>query len=161
MPRDSCTIQRLPTLRGMPSHRRTRMLVSAAVCMMVPAIAQAQAGSIIATARVLPRPLSLVDASRTAVPGELRVRVDGCASGALTVDARGARAVVRTTRVVLDASSGCGIRTLSIQLATAPADTREYLVSLEQSDAMLSPSFAQFIVPASATLGTARSSLAY
>jgi hypothetical protein len=137
------------------------MLVSAAVCMMVPAIAQAQAGSIIATARVLPRPLSLVDASRTAVPGELRVRVDGCASGALTVDARGDRSVVRTARVVLEASTGCAIRTLSIQLTRAPADTRDFLVSLEQSDAMLSPSFAQFIVPASAALGTTRAALAY
>lgn len=161
MPRDSCTTQRLPTLRGMPSLRQTRWLVSAALCAMVPALAHAQDAVITATARVLPRPLSLVDVSRTAVPGELRVRVDGCASGALTVDTRRDHVVVRTARVVLDASAGCGIRTLSVQLAAATLDTRDYLVSLEQSDAMLSPSFAQVTVPAHSTPGATRTSVGY
>jgi hypothetical protein len=119
---------------------------AAALVWCTPTAAIAQSGSITATATVLPRPLSILDVSRTAVPGEFRVRIDGCARGALTVDARGASASVRTARHVIEAGGTCGVRTVAIRLTAAAQGTIDYLVSLEQSDAWQAPSFAQFVV---------------
>ncbi len=121
---------------------------AAALLWCVPATASAQSGSISVSATVLPRPLSIVDVSRTAIPGELRVRIDGCARGVLTVNARSATASVRTARHEIGAGGSCGMRTVAIQLTAASPGTIDYLVSLEQTDALLAPSFAQFIVSA-------------
>jgi hypothetical protein len=163
MTRVSCHAPRLPTLCGMPRVLLSVCQPAFAVCAAAlvwctPTAAIAQSGSIIATATVLPRPLSILEISRTAIPGEFRVRIDGCAHGALTVDARSATASVRTARHVIEAGGNCGVRTVAIRLTAAAQGTIDYLVSLEQSDAWQAPSFAQFIVSAREA---SRSSLAY
>ncbi len=123
-----------------------------------PVAASAQSGTIVATATVLSRPLSIRDASRTAVPGELRVRVEGCTRGALTVDARTATGSIRTATHLIDGGGHCGLRTIAVQLTAAVPGTLEYLVSLEQTDALQAPSFAQFVV---SLRDAGRSALAY
>lgn len=145
----------------MPSLLRVLASVSAALCLSA-ATATAQNGSILASARVLPRPLSLMDVARSAVPGELQLRIEGCGSGAVTVDSRLSGGTVRRDlRLALPATSACGPRTVAVRLVPPSAAVTDFVVSLEQSDAMLSPSFAQFVVPATRVASNLRSTLGY
>jgi hypothetical protein len=137
-------------------------LLASALALLVPAsVAGAQQGSVAVTATVRALPLSLVDVRRTAVPGELLVRVVGCGEGALTVDARTAVGTIRTVRLPLPASSGCSMRDASIHLADLSMTASEYLVSLDHSDRLLAPSFSQFVIPAGIVRPGARASVAY
>lgn len=146
----------------MPSLRVAVVTAGAVVCLLSPVRAVAQNGSILATASVLARPLSLVDVSRTAVPGELLLRIEGCGSGAITVDSRDVGgASRRTARLTLRAADGCGVRSVAVQLALPSTATEAFLFSLEQSHALLSPSFAQFVVPAAVAMTGSRSTLGY
>jgi hypothetical protein len=138
------------------------LVASAALCLLLPATAAAQQSTIVATATVRARPLSLLDVSRTALPGELRVRIAGCGAGALTVDARSlGGALLRTARLTIAASTECGTRSLTVLLPNPASSASEFLVSLEQSDAMLSPSFSQFVVPAAVVATGLRGALSY
>jgi hypothetical protein len=138
------------------------LVASAALCLLLPGTAAAQQSTIVASATVRARPLSLLDVSRTTLPGELRVRIAGCGTGALTVDARGLRgALLRTARHTITASAACGTRSHTVQLPDPASSATEFLVSLEQSDAMLSPSFSQFVVPAAAVASGLRGALGY
>lgn len=125
----------------------------------MPAAAHAQNATISVSATVQPRPLMLVDAALTAVPGELRVRVDGCGSGALSVDVRTAESTRRASRAVLESSSICTTRTVMLQLPTAVTGAKAFVVTLEQSQSLISPAFAQFVLPATSV--AARASVAY
>lgn len=127
--------------------------------MAVPAAAQGQNASIAATATVQARPLTLLGAALTSVRGELRVRVDGCGSGALAVDVRTGDGTLRASRSVVHGTSACATREVTLQLPTDAPGALAYIVTLEQSHALMSPAFAQFVVPLSA-LGP-RTTLAY
>ncbi|MDZ7631887.1 MAG: hypothetical protein U5K74_11235 [Gemmatimonadaceae bacterium] len=129
----------------------------------MPAVAAAQNGSIVASATVRPRPLTLLGVARTATPGELRLRIDGCGSGSISVDSRMAGgATVRTVQVPLTAASGCGERSVTLSLAQhGGVGPGTFVVSLAQADAMLSPSFAQFVVPAASLESGPRTNLGY
>ncbi len=124
-----------------------------------PAPAYAQNATIPVSATVLPRPLMLVDAALTAVPGELRVRIEGCGSGALSVDVRTAESTRRASRAVLESTNICTTRTVLVQLPTAVTGAQDFVVTLEQSQSLISPAFAQFVIPAG-TVAT-RDSIAY
>lgn len=160
MTRHSCLGVSLPTLRVMPSCRLP-VLYSAVLLLWVPATARAQNGVIAATATVQALPLSLIGVTRTTVPGELRLRIQGCGAGAITVDARTAAGTVRTLRLPLLATNACAPRDITIQLSEASGTTSEYLVSVDQSNSLLSPSFAQFVVPASLTRHASKTTLGY
>ncbi len=152
----------LPTLGTMPTLRVALVTAGAVASLLSAGKAVAQNGSIQATATVLGRPLSLLDVSRTAVPGELRMRIDGCGAGAITVDSRDAGgALRRNTRLALPASAGCGVRSVAVQLSVPTNATEAFLVSLEQSSGMVSPSFAQFVVPAAVAFTGIGSTLGY
>ena len=145
----------------MPCLRRLLPAVSALLIVAMPFAARAQSASssVVATATVLARPLTLLAMSWTAVPGELRIQLDGCGTGAITVDARTAGATTRTSRLSLDASRSCSTRSVAVQLPRGILGAPQYVVTLQQSDALLSPAFAQFTVPASPI--TARTSVTY
>ena len=160
MSRHSCPDISLPTLKVMPSFR-VPLLSGAIALLWLPTAARAQNGSTAVTARVQALPLSVVDVTRTAVPGELVVRVAGCGAGAMTVDARTASGTIRTARLPLPATGGCTTRDVRIHLSEPSTTASEFLVSLEQSDRLLAPSFSQFVVPASVARHGSRSSLAY
>jgi len=140
---------------------RVPMLSSAVVLLWLPTTALAQNGSVAVTAMVQSLPLSVVDVTRTAVPGELLVRVAGCGAGAMTVDARTASGTIRTARLALPATGACPTRDIRVQLSEPSMTAIEFLVSLDQSDRLLAPSFSQFVVPASVARHGSRSSLAY
>jgi hypothetical protein len=142
-----------------------RRLLPAATTLLVvaaprPAQAQSGVGTVVASATVLARPLTLLAMSWTAVPGELRIQLDGCGSGALTVDTHSASATTRTSRLTFDATPGCGSRAVSVQLPRSSDGALEYVVTLQQTDALLSPAFAQFTLAASTVTG-ARKTLGY
>jgi hypothetical protein len=122
--------------------------LGAFIAAAAPCTARAQSGTIMATATVLPRPLSIRDVARSAVPGELHIRIEGCARGAVTVDARNATTTTRTARYVIESGGPCGLRTLTVHLSAPVGGVVEYLVSLEQLEAVNSPSFSQFVVSA-------------
>ena len=143
----------------MTRNRGTWSVLCAVVALMAPSMVRAQNASISISATVQARPLTLLSAFRTAVPGDLALRLDGCGNGAIVVDERTANATRRASRVVIDASASCAARIVTLHLPTAPAAGSSLLVTLSQSDALISPSFAQFIVPAT-NAGT-RASLAY
>jgi hypothetical protein len=140
---------------------RVPMLFSAALLAWLPATARAQNASVAATATVQPLSLAVVDVARTAVPGELLVRVAGCGAGAVTVDARTATGMIRRTRLPLTATATCMPRDVRLQLAEPATTAIEYLVGLEQSDRLPSPSFSQFVVPAGLVRYGAAPSLSY
>ncbi len=144
---------------------RVRRFPIAAACflagVLLPATGRAQNSTIVATATVVASPLSVSSVSRTAVPGELSLAIDGCGSGAVTVDARGDLGSARTNRILIPRSPSCSRRNVSVQLPLGDASVREFLVSLEQGDRLLSPSFAQFVVPASTAIAPPRGSLVY
>ena len=125
----------------------------------MPEATHAQDASIAVTATVQPRPLLLIDVAWTAVPGELRVRVDGCGPGALSVDLRTAESVRRTSRSVLESTSLCAMRTVLLQLPSAVSGALDFVVTLEQTQSLISPAFTQFVVPASTV--SSRSVVAY
>lgn len=160
MPRHSCLGISLPTLKVMLSLR-VPLLSSAVVLLWSPPRAHAQNGSVGVTAMVQALPLAVVAVERTAVPGQLLVRVAGCGAGAITVDARTASGTIRTARLPLPATGGCQTRDVTIQLSEPSMAASEFLVSLDQSDKLLAPSFSQFVVPASVVRHGSRSSLAY
>ena len=147
----------------MPSMTRSSLSLCAVSCLLLtmamPEATHAQNASITVSATVQPRPLMVVDAALTAVPGELRVRVDGCGSGALSVDVRTAESTHRSARAVLERTSVCDTRTVMLQLPTAVTGAQAFVVTLEQSQSLISPAFAQFVVPAS--LVSTRTSVAY
>ena len=158
--RESRAWVNLPTLPVMTRNRRTTLVaLSAAVAAVLPSSLTAQNGSIAMTATVRARPLTLLNAALTPVPGQLLVRFDGCGNGAIAVDARTATALRRTSRVVLGASANCEPRTVALQLPSDGAGTVSWIVTLEQSDTLLSPAFAQFVV--SATPAGARTAIGY
>ncbi len=160
MPRHSCPGLSLPTLSVMPSFR-VPMLFSAALLVCLPTTARAQNASVAATATVQPLALAVLNVSRTSVPGELLVRVAGCGAGAVTVDVRTATGMIRRTRLPLTATTTCMPRQVRLQLSEPATAAIEYLVSLEQSDKLPSPSFSQFVVPASLVRYGAAASLSY
>lgn len=160
MPRGSCLGLSLPTLSVMLSYR-VPMLFSAALSVLLPATARAQNAAVAATATVQPLSLAVVNVARTAVPGELLVRVAGCGAGAVTVDARTATGMIRRTRLPLPATATCTTRDVRVQLSEPATTAFEYLVSLEQSDKLPSPSFSQFVVPASLVRYGATAMLGY
>lgn len=147
----------------MPTITRSSLPLCVVSCIVLavalPAAARAQNTTIPVSATVQPRPLMLVDAALTAVPGELRVRVDGCGSGALSVDVRTADATRRTSRAVLGSTSICTTRTVLVRLPTTVTGAQAFVVTLEQSQSLISPAFAQFVVPASSV--ATRPSVAY
>jgi hypothetical protein len=134
--------------RALSPRHCSPLIALLALVLCIPATLLAQSGTIGATATVLPRPLSIRDVVRTATPDEVLVLVDGCARGALTVDARTNTSTVRTARHLLAPGDRCGIRSVTIQLSSAEPGTVEYVISLQQSDALQSPSFAQIVVSA-------------
>lgn len=160
MLRNSCLRVSLPTLSVMPRFRLS-LGCSAVLLLWVPATARAQHGVIAATATVQARPLSLIGVTRTSVPGELRLRIAGCGAGAISIDARTAAGTVRTGHVPLPATGACAPRDITVQLSAPSTTASEYLVSLDQSDTLLSPSFAQFVVPASLTRHGLKTTLGY
>lgn len=147
----------------MPTITRSSLPLCAVSCIVLavatPAAARAQNATIPVSATVLPRPLMLVDAALTAVPGELRVRVDGCGSGALSVDVRTAESTRRSSRAVLESTSICSMRTVTLQLPMAVTGAQAFVVTLEQSQSLISPAFAQFVLPATSV--ATRASVAY
>lgn len=147
----------------MPTITRSSLPLCAVSCIVLavatPAAARAQNATIPVNATVLPRPLMLVDAALTAVPGELRVRVDGCGSGALSVDVRTAESTRRSSRAVLESTSICSMRTVTLQLPMAVTGAQAFVVTLEQSQSLISPAFAQFVLPATSV--ATRASVAY
>ena len=143
----------------MMRNRATSRVLCAAVALLAPAVVRAQNSSIAISATVQARPLTLLGAFRTAVQGELLVRLDGCGNGAIAVDERTATVTRRSSRVVLNASANCTTRMVTLHLPSAAPSVSSFLVTLEQSDALISPSFAQFVVPAT-NAGT-RTTLAY
>ena len=142
----------------MTCTRRTVFMLCVVGTVLTPAATRAQNSSIAVTATVLPRPLTLQGAMRTGVPGELLVGLAGCGTGAITIDARNATATRRASRLVLDGSSGCAARAVTVRLPSDP-DAVSYLVTLQQSNALISPVFAQILIPAAAS--GPRASLAY
>lgn len=137
-------------------------LARSALLLGMPAALMAQNGSITATATVLPRPLSLLTVARTASPGELLVQVVGCAAGTLTVDTRTEAALHRSARVAIGAGRDCSPRRIPLQVAVGAGTPLEFIVSLEQSDALLAPSVTQVVVPVAPSRGsTARGTLSY
>ena len=121
----------------------------------------AQHAGIIASATILARPLTVAGLAWTAVPGELRISVDGCGSGALTVDAQTAIGTTRVTRVVVASTDECRQRTVALQLPVdALSGQQPYLVTLEHADVRTAPGFVQFRVFAS-TQPTGRTTLVY
>jgi hypothetical protein len=142
----------------MTSTHRTLFMICVAGAILSPAVSAAQNSSIAVTATVLPRPLTLQGATRSGAPGELLVQLDGCGVGAITIDARNATTTRRASRKVLDASTGCTARTVTVKLP-ADADAVSYVVTLERSDAVISPVFAQIVIPAAAA--GPRASVAY
>ncbi len=160
MSRRSCRSISLPTLSVM-TRFRAQLLASASALLCLPMVTWAQQASVTATATVQPLPLSLVAVRRTAVPGQLVVRIVGCGQGALTVDTRTPAGTIRTARHPIRPSSGCAARDVDIQLAEASTGTGEYLVSLDHSDRLLAPSVSQFVIPASAAWPRAQTSVAY
>jgi hypothetical protein len=114
-----------------------------------PASAEAQNSTIAVTATVLPRPLMLQGALRTGVPGELLIQLDGCGAGAITVDTRNSTTTRRASRMVLNPGAACTARTVTVKLP-ASVDALSYLVTLERSDALISPVFAQIVIPVAA-----------
>jgi hypothetical protein len=150
---------RLPTLRVMPRSRRSLLVPCLLLGMMAPRTVLAQNASVMATATVLARPLTILGLALTAVPGELQVRLDGCGTGALTVDARLQGDPVRTSRTTVSATPACGPRSQVVALPIALTTAVEYIVTLEQSNALLSPSFSQVTLAARAT--TPRTTLGY
>lgn len=146
----------------MPHLCRPLLVALTLLTVATPRLTQAQnsAGSVAISATVMARPLTLLAMAWTPVPGELRIQLDGCGSGALTVDARSAGTSTRTSRLPLDATTGCGSRSVTVQLPLGIQGAQEYVVTLQQSDALLSPAFAQFTLPASAVAG-ARTTVGY
>ena len=118
------------------------------IAITVPGLTQAQNASISIGATVRARPLTLLAAARTSAPDELAVRLDGCGRGAIAVDARTATATKRTSRIVLDANTDCAARTVTLHLPIGTRDALDYVITLQQSEALISPAFAQFVVPA-------------
>ncbi len=173
MTRVSCPVVRLPTLRVMTSvtpnvtptvtsrARRSPLAACIIAGVLLPATGWAQNSAVVATATVVASPLAVASVSRTAVPGELSVAIDGCGSGAVTVDSRGDTGTARSARIPVPRSPGCARRNVSVQLPLGDTGVREFLVSLEQGDSLLSPSFAQFVVPASTAIAPPRGSLVY
>jgi hypothetical protein len=133
----------------MPALSQRPLLLSALIAAVLPVAAGAQNSSITVSASVQPRPLTLIDASLTANPGELRIHVDGCGSGALTVDVRSATGAQRASRAALDATATCMRRSVLLKLPAGIAGVEAFVVTLVQSQSLLSPAFAQFVVPAS------------
>jgi hypothetical protein len=143
----------------MPRFRRSLLVPCLLFGMAAPRTVLAQNASVMATATVLARPLTILGLALTAVPGELQVRLDGCGTGALTVDARTQGDPVRTSRAAVTATPACGPRTQMVNLPIALTTAVEYIVTLEQSNALLSPSFSQVTLAARAT--SPRTTLAY
>jgi hypothetical protein len=138
---------------------RASFLLCGITAIAMPGTMRAQNASIVVGATVQMRPLTLLAASRTSVPDELVIRLDGCGRGEIAVDARTATATRRTSRVVLEATASCAARIVMLHLPAGARDTLHYVVTLEQSDALLSPAFAQFVVPA--TVAGSRATVAY
>jgi hypothetical protein len=143
----------------MAMYRQSGGLLIGAALLLLPGVALGQNAGIVATATVQPRPLTLRGVALTAVPGELRVRLDGCGSGALAVDVRTVTGTRQTSRAILAATPQCSTRDVTLQLPTNVAGAQAWVVTLQQSDALISPSFAQLILPVTA-LG-ARASLGF
>ncbi len=144
----------------MPCLRRLLPVAAALLAAGAPRATQAQSasGSAMASATVLVRPLTMLALSWTAA-GELRIQLDGCGTGAITVDARLAGATTRAARLPVEAGTECGLRVVIVPLPQRGLDAQEYIVTLQQSDGLLSPAFAQVTLPASAV--AVRASLAY
>jgi hypothetical protein len=141
--------------------RQLPLVASIVLSCALPQSVAAQNTGIVASATILARPLSVAGLAWTAVPGELRISVDGCGSGALTVDAQSATGTTRVTRLVLASTADCRRRNVALQLPVGTASgPQPYLVTLEHADVRTAPGFVQFSVIASSR-PTARTTLAY
>lgn len=156
MPRGWRGRRRLPTLGVMRPPRYPLLVASTLLIVAAPRAMRAQSNTagVMASAVVLSRPLSLRTMAWTGVPGELRIQLDGCGSGALTVDARAGASLTRFSRLPLDASGGCGPRAVTVHLPLRTPDAEEYIVTLQHFDALHSAAFAQFALPATAVTRT-------
>lgn len=144
---------------------RFRHLPGVLAAMLLPAVAPltagAQQGSIVTTATVVARPLMLRAVEHDVVPGRLRVTVDGCGTGALTVHARAiAGLAVRLTQQVITASARCERQEFLVTLTSEPTSgTESWDVALVQGDGLLAPAVSQFVISAAATRTSGRNSL--
>ncbi len=142
----------------------SRLLVTSALMALsaaaLPGVAYAQDVTIAATARVVPRPLTVLDIARSAVPGELRVLFSGGGRGTVTIEARTVDArVYRAARADLDPTTDGRRRAVTLRLSGDDAQVREYLLTLEQSDAVLAPAVVQIMIPAASLRTSARVAL--
>lgn len=128
-----------------------------------PYVSHAQDGSVAATATVIGRPLMLRTVAATARPALLRVRLDGCGSGAIIVEARDADGqVARSSRVQVEASATCAARDILLPLLRGDdAGVTQFEVSLSHSNALVSPAFQQFVVTTAAAGAGAGHTLIY
>ena len=128
-----------------------------------PCASHAQDGSVAATATVIGRPLTLSTVTATASPALLRVRLDGCGSGAISVEARGADGqAARLSRVQVEASATCAARDILLPLLRgADAGVTQFEVSLSHSNVLVSPAFQQFVVTTAAAGAGAGHTLIY
>jgi hypothetical protein len=145
----------------MSRHRGTLVALGAVLSTAPALAAQSASGEILVSAQVSARPLSIVGVSRTALPGTLLVTVAGCGTGTLSVDAQAPTQARRTATVRLEVTDACAPRPVLLTLAADRPDVASYLITLEQSTAMLSPAFTQFVVPASAGLTKAPGSVGF
>jgi hypothetical protein len=131
--------------------------------MLSPREVRGQQGSIIATARVVGRPLSLRTVTSTADGRELHVGIDGNGPGSITVDGRRADGtLVRIAQRELTGTGNTGRRDMLLPLIHGDSATiLHFEVRLSQSDALLAPSLSQVIIRAAATRTGNRSALLY
>ena len=123
--------------------------------------AGAQSAPISATATVRGRPLMLrgIDLVTPRVP-QLRLRYDGCGAGTLSLRRVGTSGQQRQlARLPVGAGDSCGLREVTIPLSAADAQDADLIVTLEQSSALLAPSIAEVVVPASVRRARPRSSV--
>lgn len=144
--------------RHLRSLRVTTLLLASVA---VPCAAQAQHGAIVASATVIARGLTLRTVTAHADPALLRLRVDGCGAGVISIDARHADGqVTRVSRVQVDASPGCTERDVMLPLLRRDDQGVAFFdVTLSQTNALVSPAFQQFVVAAAATRAGAGSTL--
>ncbi|MES3034993.1 MAG: hypothetical protein V4813_13425 [Gemmatimonadota bacterium] len=146
----------------MPRSLRSAGAIAGLTLLCVAAARPASAQStIVATATVVGRPLMLRGVTIVGEPATLRVMVDGCGRGALTVDGRSPVAgMTRVHRQLVPASPRCERRELLVTLPSAlRGDEAAWEVALVQDDGLLAPSVSQIVLSAGATRAAARSSL--
>ena len=125
-----------------------RIAGAAALTLGLPLGAHAQESSVVASATVVGRPLTIRQVAGTVSGLVLRVQLEGCGGGALTIDAR--HSDLRERRVAnqtVTPGVDCRFRDFLLPLGADSADVTEYVVSLSQPNALLAPAVSQIVVP--------------